>query len=101
MLKDYIFFHEFQILKSYNLHPMNENSFPDLVEQISTALAHIADGICHALKVRVETILNSSSDLITLYATSNLIRFYQNIINQVNLQLNSDLVFIDQLLTSN
>lgn len=57
--------------------------FIDLVDVIQTALAHIGDGICHALKVRVETILNSGVDLITLYAISNLIRFYENIINQI------------------
>lgn len=55
----------------------------DLSDQIQAALAHISDGVCHALKVRVETILNACSDLITLYAVSNLIRFYQNILNQV------------------
>lgn len=58
--------------------------FADLSDQIQAALAHISDGICHALKVRVETILNAGTDLITLYAVSNLIRFYQNIINQVS-----------------
>lgn len=31
----------------------------------------------------METILNSGVDLITLYAISNLIRFYENIINQI------------------
>ena len=48
------------------------------------ALAQISDGICHPLKVGVETILNSEKDLITLYAVSNLMRFYQNIINNVS-----------------
>lgn len=55
----------------------------DLTDQIQSALGHISDGICHPLKVRVETILNSEKDLIILYALANLMRFYQNIINNV------------------
>lgn len=55
----------------------------DLTDQIQTALSHISDGICHPLKVRVETIFNSERDLIVLYAVANLMRFYQNIINNV------------------
>lgn len=55
----------------------------DLSDQIQTALAHIADGVCHPLKVRVETILNSEKDTIILFALSNLLRFYQHTINQV------------------
>lgn len=58
----------------------------DLSEQSQAALTHIADGVCHALKVRVETILNGCTDVITLYSVSNLIRFYQSILKQVNLQ---------------
>jgi conserved oligomeric Golgi complex subunit 6 len=57
--------------------------FVDLTDQIQTALSHISDGICHPLKVRVETIFNSEKDLIVLYAVANLMRFYQNIINNV------------------
>lgn len=57
----------------------------DLSEQIQAALAHIADGVCHALKVRVETILNACNDLIILYSVSNLIRFYQTILKQARL----------------
>lgn len=55
----------------------------DLSEQSQAALTHIADGVCHALKVRVETILNGGADVITLYSVSNLIRFYQTILKQV------------------
>lgn len=55
----------------------------DLSEQIQNALANIADGVCHPLKIRVETILNSEKDTIILFAISNLLRFYQNIINYV------------------
>lgn len=59
----------------------------DLSEQSQAALTHIADGVCHALKVRVETILNGGSDVITLYSVSNLIRFYQTILKQVNFEI--------------
>lgn len=55
----------------------------DLSDQIQAAVAHITDGVCHALKVRVETILNASHDLIILYSVSNLIRFYQTILGQI------------------
>jgi conserved oligomeric Golgi complex subunit 6 len=56
----------------------------DLSEQIQAALANISDGLCHPLKVRVEMILNSEKDTIVLYSIANLIRFYQNIINNVS-----------------
>lgn len=55
----------------------------DLSDTIQLALANISDGLCHPLKIRVETVLNSETDLIVLYAVSNLIRFYQNILNNV------------------
>lgn len=57
----------------------------DLTEQLQLALAHISDGICHPLKIRVETILTAEQDLIVLYAVSNLMRFYQNIIKNVSI----------------
>lgn len=50
---------------------------------MQNALAYIADGVCHPLKVRVETILNSEKDTIVLFAISNLLRFYQQIMKQV------------------
>lgn len=59
----------------------------DLSDQTQAALAHIADGVCHVLKVRVETILNGCNDLIVLYSVSNLIRFYQAILKQVNFKI--------------
>lgn len=55
----------------------------DLSDQSLAALTHIADGVCHALKVRIETILNGCADIIILYSVSNLIRFYQTILKQV------------------
>lgn len=66
----------------------------DLSDQIQAALAHIADGVCHVLKVRVETILNGCNDLIILYSVSNLIRFYQAILKQVN---SSNRLSLDEL----
>lgn len=47
------------------------------------ALAYIVDGVSHPLKVRVDTILTSEKDTIVLFAISNLLRFYQQIMKQV------------------
>uniref|UniRef100_A0A1A9UZ39 Conserved oligomeric Golgi complex subunit 6 n=1 Tax=Glossina austeni TaxID=7395 RepID=A0A1A9UZ39_GLOAU len=55
----------------------------DLSEYVQNALAHITDGICHPLKVRVETILHTEKDIISLFALSNLLLFYQKIMKQV------------------
>uniref|UniRef100_D3TMS7 Conserved oligomeric Golgi complex subunit 6 n=1 Tax=Glossina morsitans morsitans TaxID=37546 RepID=D3TMS7_GLOMM len=55
----------------------------DLSEYVQNALAHITEGICHPLKVRVETILHTEKDIISLFALSNLLRFYQKIMKQV------------------
>ena len=57
--------------------------FKDVSDQMQTALSYIADGVCHPLKVRVETILTSEKDTIVLFALSNLLRFYQQIMKQV------------------
>ncbi|KAH8370247.1 hypothetical protein KR093_002756 [Drosophila rubida] len=55
----------------------------DISEQMQKALGYIADGVCHPLKVRVETILSSEQDTIILFTISNLLRFYQQIMKQV------------------
>ncbi|KAH8407553.1 hypothetical protein KR222_005318, partial [Zaprionus bogoriensis] len=55
----------------------------DISEQMQKALSYIADGVCHPLKVRVETILSSEQDTIVLFTISNLLRFYQQIMRQV------------------
>lgn len=55
----------------------------DCADAVQPALAHISDGLCAPLKVRVETVLNAERDLIVLYAVSNLMRFYQTIVGQV------------------
>lgn len=71
----------------------------DLSEQTQAALTHIADGVCHALKVRIETILNGCTDIIILYSVSNLIRFYQTILKQVNCSTDFvALVFFDEII---
>ncbi|XP_061400539.1 conserved oligomeric Golgi complex subunit 6 [Musca vetustissima] len=55
----------------------------DISEQKRNALAYIVEGVCHPLKVRVDTILTSEKDPIVLFAISNLLRFYQQIMRQV------------------
>lgn len=58
-------------------------SSTDISEQMRNALAYIVDGVSHPLKVRVDTILTSEKDTIVLFAISNLLRFYQQIMKQV------------------
>lgn len=55
----------------------------DCGAMVQQALAHISDGLCAPLKVRVETVLNAEQDLIVLYAVANLMRFYQSIVAAV------------------
>ncbi|EDV36697.2 uncharacterized protein Dana_GF11818, partial [Drosophila ananassae] len=55
----------------------------DISDQLQSALGYIADGVCHPLKVRVETILQAEKDTIVLFTISNLLRFYQQIMRQV------------------
>jgi conserved oligomeric Golgi complex subunit 6 len=52
----------------------------DITDVISSAMVSITDGVCHTLRVRVDTVLNSVNDTIVLYSIANLIRFYYNII---------------------
>ncbi|XP_062131457.1 conserved oligomeric Golgi complex subunit 6 [Drosophila sulfurigaster albostrigata] len=80
----------------------------DISEQMQKALGYIADGVCHPLKVRVETILSSEQDTIILFTISNLLRFYQQIMKQVvqggtleqcliDLQLSSEQIYLNAL----
>lgn len=55
----------------------------DWSEQVQTIVNHIVDGVCHALKLRIETILNASVDLVTVYSVANLIRFYLGVLRQI------------------
>jgi hypothetical protein len=52
----------------------------DLTEVIDCALATIADGVVHPLKMRIDAVLNTVNDTIILYSIANLLRFYYNII---------------------
>jgi conserved oligomeric Golgi complex subunit 6 len=52
----------------------------DITDIINGALVSITDGVCHTLRVRIDTVLNSVNDTIVLYSIANLIRFYYNII---------------------
>lgn len=53
----------------------------DITDVINAALVTITDGVCHTLRVRADTVLNSKgNDTIILYSIANLIRFYYNII---------------------
>ncbi|XP_049291517.1 conserved oligomeric Golgi complex subunit 6-like [Anopheles funestus] len=55
----------------------------DIFEQVQSAMINLSDGVCHPLRVRVETIINAEKDTIVLYSIFNLIKFYQNMINGV------------------
>ncbi|KAK4876961.1 hypothetical protein RN001_009467 [Aquatica leii] len=56
----------------------------DLTELLCDALASICEGICHPLKIRVDKILNTSTQSSTLYAITNLIRYYKKAIGKVS-----------------
>jgi len=59
------------------LRKFNEN--PELDKNIKDSLGIIMDGVCRALKIRVEQVLVSQHDTI-LYKISNLIKFYEHTI---------------------
>lgn len=74
----------------------------DNTDIINGALMNIADGVCHTLRVRLDTVLNSVNDTIVLYSIANLIRFYHNIITNMLLvkgggQLEMCLVDVQQV----
>ncbi|XP_053675428.1 conserved oligomeric Golgi complex subunit 6 [Anopheles nili] len=80
----------------------------DISEQIQSAMINVSDGVCHPLRVRVETILNAEKDTIILYSIFNLIKFYQNMINGIvrggqleqclaDLQLFSETMYLNSL----
>lgn len=56
----------------------------DVMEKVQEALSTITDGVCHPLKVRVEQILSSGLQPIVLYAITNLVHFYRDVIKQVS-----------------
>ncbi|OWF39301.1 conserved oligomeric Golgi complex subunit 6-like [Mizuhopecten yessoensis] len=52
-------------------------------EQIQDILGHITEGVCRPFKVRVEQVLVSEQDAVTLYKLHNLLKFYHNTICQI------------------
>ncbi|KAK7496642.1 hypothetical protein BaRGS_00012049 [Batillaria attramentaria] len=46
-------------------------------------LGHITEGICRPFKVRVEQVLVSEQEAVTLYKLDNLLKFYHNTIAQI------------------
>ncbi|PVD24289.1 hypothetical protein C0Q70_14760 [Pomacea canaliculata] len=46
-------------------------------------LGHITEGICRPFKVRVEQVLVSEQEAVTLYKLDNLLKFYHNTISQI------------------
>lgn len=52
-------------------------------EQIQDVLGHITEGVCRPFKVRVEQVLVSEQDAVTLYKLHNLLMFYHNTIGQI------------------
>lgn len=55
----------------------------DITDIVNATMTSITDGVNHPLKVRIDAVLNSSIDTITLYSIANLIRFYYNIITSM------------------
>lgn len=55
----------------------------DITDIINAALVNISDGVCHTLRVRIDSVLNTVNDTIVLYSIANLIRFYFNIITSI------------------
>lgn len=56
----------------------------DITDTINEALASIADGVCHTLRVRIDAVLNNTvNDTIVLYSIANLVRFYFNTITSM------------------
>lgn len=72
----------------------------DITDTINAALANIADGVCHTLRVRIDAVLNSANDTIVLYSIANLVRFYFNTITSMVVgkgQLESCLTEVQQV----
>ncbi|KAB0796642.1 hypothetical protein PPYR_10703 [Photinus pyralis] len=56
----------------------------DKYELLTNAMASICEGICHPLKIRIDKILNASTQSSSLYAITNLIRYYKKSIGKVS-----------------
>ncbi|EAT44683.1 AAEL003980-PA, partial [Aedes aegypti] len=79
----FAYIHQILPVERENLLMLVKMCDKDITEQTQLAMTNISDGVCHPLRVRVEMILNTEKDTIVLYSISNLIRFYQNMINNV------------------
>lgn len=62
------------MLGSFSIFSIKEQD-----QTIKTSLGTIMDGVCRALKIRIEQVLVSHHDTI-LYKISNLIKFYDHTI---------------------
>ncbi|XP_041348478.1 conserved oligomeric Golgi complex subunit 6-like [Gigantopelta aegis] len=51
--------------------------------QIEEILGHVTEGVCRPFKVRVEQVLLSQQDPVTLYKLDNLLKFYHHTIGQI------------------
>ncbi|XP_065353864.1 conserved oligomeric Golgi complex subunit 6 [Cloeon dipterum] len=51
--------------------------------QIQQAMTNITEGVCPPLQVRVEQILTNDAEATVLYTITNLLRFYQKVIQEV------------------
>jgi len=47
-------------------------------------MSNITEGVCPPLRVRVEQILATDIEATVLYTITNLLRFYQKVIREVN-----------------
>lgn len=72
------------------MHLVQQCNTQECGEAIQETLASICDGVCHPLRLRIEIVLNgavavTNNDRTTfvLYAVANLIRFYENVLNEV------------------
>ncbi|KAL4226096.1 Golgi transport complex subunit 6 [Mactra antiquata] len=52
-------------------------------DTIQDILGHITEGVCRPFKVRVEQVLVSEQDAVTLYKLNNLLKFYHHTIGQI------------------
>lgn len=52
-------------------------------DQIQEVLGHITEGVCRPFKVRVEQVLVSEQDAVTLYKLHNLLKFYNDTIGHI------------------
>lgn len=52
-------------------------------DTVQDILGHITEGVCRPLKVRVEQVLVSEQDAVTLYKLNNLLKFYHHTIGQI------------------